>query len=74
MDIRLGISVLWSDESKFIFGKRRVDERMISACLVPNAKHGGGGVLCGGAFLVTVSDLFRIQGTLNQNGYHSILQ
>ena len=22
----------------------------------------------------TVSDLFRIQGTLNQHGYHSILQ
>ena len=34
-------------------------------------RHGGGGV---GALLVTVSDLFRIQGTLNQHGYHSILQ
>jgi hypothetical protein len=29
---------------------------------------------CGDAFLVTLSDLFRIQGTLNQHGYHSILQ
>ena len=24
--------------------------------------------------LVTLSDLFRIQGTLNQHGYHTILQ
>ena len=46
-------SVLWSDESKFeIFGSnrrlfvgRRVGERMISACVVPTMKHGGGGVM-----------------------------
>ena len=45
-------SVLWSDESKFeIFGSnrhvfvlRRVVERMISPCVVPTVKHGGGGV------------------------------
>jgi hypothetical protein len=29
---------------------------------------------CDGALLVTLSDLFRIQGTLNQHGYHSIMQ
>ena len=29
---------------------------------------------CNGALLVTVCDLFRIQGTLNQHGYHSSLQ
>jgi hypothetical protein len=29
---------------------------------------------CGGALLVTICDLFRIQGTLNEHGYHSILQ
>ena len=29
---------------------------------------------CGGALLVTLSVLFRIQGTLNQHGYQSILQ
>jgi hypothetical protein len=45
--------------------KRRVGERMISACVVPTVKHGGAVILC---------DLFRIQGTLNQHGYHSILQ
>ena len=29
---------------------------------------------CGCALLVTLSDLFRIQGTLNQHGCHNILQ
>ena len=50
-------SVLWSDVSKFaIFGSNhrvfvrcRVGERMISTCVVPTVKHGGGGVMCGGA-------------------------
>jgi hypothetical protein len=48
-------SVLWSDEAKFemigssrrVFVRRRVVERMISACLAPTVKHGGGVmVLC----------------------------
>ena len=48
---------------------------MISACVVPTVKHGGGGVMVWGCFDGdTVCDLFRIQGTLNQHGYHSILQ
>ena len=48
---------------------------MISACVVPTVKHGGGGVIVWVCFAGdTVSDLFRIQGTLNQLGYHSILQ
>jgi hypothetical protein len=41
--------VLWSVESKFaifgshcrVFVRRRVGERMISACVVPTVKHGG---------------------------------
>ena len=50
-----GKSVLWSDEPKFqifgsnccVFVRRRVCERMISACVVPTVKHGDGvGVLC----------------------------
>ena len=54
-----GKSVLWSDESKFeifgfnrrVFVRRRVGERITSACMVPTVKHGGGGgvmvwVLC----------------------------
>jgi hypothetical protein len=48
---------------------------MNSACLVPTVKHGGGGVMVWGSFAGdTVSDLFQIQDTLNQHGYHSILQ
>ena len=49
MDIR---PVLWSDESKFeifgserlVFVRHRVGDQMISACVAPTVKHGGGGV------------------------------
>ena len=44
-------SVLWSESKCKIFGSNRsvfvrcrVGERMISACVVPTVKHGGGGV------------------------------
>ncbi|CAJ0966938.1 unnamed protein product [Ranitomeya imitator] len=76
-------SVLWSDESKFeIFGSNhrvfvrcRKGERMDSTWLVPTVKHGGGGVMVWGCFAGdTVGDLFKIEGILNQHGYHSILQ
>jgi hypothetical protein len=45
---------------------------MNSACVVPTVKHGGV-MVCGG-FAGDTRDLFRIQGTLNQHGYHSIRQ
>ena len=49
-------SVLWSDESKFelfgsthrVFVQCRKGERMVSTRLVPNVKHGGGGVMMWG--------------------------
>ena len=57
------------------FVRRRVGERMISACVVPTMKHGRRAVMMWGCFSGdTVGHLFRIQGTLNQHGYHSILQ
>ena len=74
-------SVLWSDESKFeifgsnrrVFVRRRVGEQMISACVVPTVKHGG--LMVWRCYAGdTVCNLFRIQGILNQHGYHSILQ
>ena len=48
---------------------------MIYPCMVPTLKQGGGGVMVsGGFFCDSVSELFGIEGTLNQHGYHSILQ
>ena len=74
-------SVLLSDESKFeivgsnrcVFVRHIVSERRISACVVPTVKHGGGGVMVW-ACLAGDTDLFIIEGSLTQNGYHSILQ
>ena len=55
-------SVLWSDESK-------CDD--LHMC---DSHREAWRRWCDGALLVTRSDLFRIQGTLNEHGYHSILQ
>ena len=47
----------------------------VSTCIVPTVKLGGGGVMVWGCFAGdTVGVIFKIEGTLNQHGYHSILQ
>ena len=39
--------------------------------MVPTMKHGGGGVMVWGCFTGdTVGDLFKVEGTLSQHGYH----
>jgi hypothetical protein len=61
--------------NRLVFVKRTVGECMISSCVVPNVKHGGGGVMVWDFFAGdTVCNLFRIQGTFNQHDYLSILQ
>ena len=47
---------------------------MISACVFPTVKHGGGVMVWGCFAGDTVYDSFTIQGTLNQHVYLSILQ
>ena len=74
--------MLWSDGSKFeffgftrcVFVRHRRGERMVATCMVSTVKHGGESVMVWGCFADdTVGDLFKIEGTLNQHGYHSIL-
>ena len=47
---------------------------MISPCVVPTVKQGGGVMVWGCFAGDIVCDWFIIQGTLNQHGYHSNLQ
>jgi hypothetical protein len=48
---------------------------MIPQCVTPTVTHGGGSVMAWGSFAGSrVGELHRVSGTLNQYGYHSILQ
>ena len=75
--------VLWTNESTFeifgssrrVFVRCRVGERMVLQCVTPTVKHGGGSVMIWGSFAGSRDgDLHRVTDTLNQKGYHSILQ
>ncbi|KAL6468385.1 hypothetical protein MHYP_G00240620 [Metynnis hypsauchen] len=75
--------VLWADESEFeIFGpsckisvRHRVGRRMVPQCVTSTVKHGGRSVMVWGCSAGSrVGDLYGVRGTLNQNGYHSVLQ
>ena len=55
--------------------RRRTTEKMLEEFLTPPVKHGGGNVMVWGCFGAgQVGDLYKVKGTLNQEGYHSILQ
>ena len=48
---------------------------MVPQCVTPTVKHGGGSVMIWGSFAGSrVGNLHRVTGTLNQKGFHSILQ
>jgi transposase len=74
--------VLWSDETYFTLfprpGKqlvrRRPGEEMMSDCLSPTVKHGGGKIMVWGCFHASGVGLLRkVTGTMDQQQYHTIL-
>lgn len=53
----------------------RVGKRLVSQCVTPTVKHGGGTAMVWSCFARgQVGDLHRVPGLLNQKGYHNILQ
>jgi transposase len=74
--------VLWSDESPFTlfprsghrYVRRQPGEEMMEQCLEKTVKHGGGKIMVWGCFHANgVGILRKIEGTMDQNQYHTIL-
>lgn len=63
--------MLWSDVSKSeVLVRSREGEQMVSACVVPIVKLGGGGVMVWGCFAGNTDDnLFKTQ---SQHGYQAL--
>ena len=69
--------VLFTDESKFEIygGNRRAGETMIPQSIRPTVRHGGGNIQVWGCFAYSgVGHLQRIDYTMTEEKYHSILQ
>jgi transposase len=76
-------SILFTDEKKFemVNSKRRIycwkvkGEELRNDTIQPTVKHGGGSVMMWGSFLGDrVGDLYRVDGIMKKEEYHSILQ
>ena len=74
--------VLWSDEKKFeLFNskrrqhcRRRKGEPLRDDTIQPTVKHGGGSAMFWGCFGANqVGDIFKIDGIMRKEEYHSIL-
>lgn len=75
--------VLFTDESKFqLFGshrrqyvRRRQNESLLSQCLQPTIKFGGGSIIVWGSFSGSgVGSLVPVEGTMKKEDYLSILR
>ena len=75
--------VLWSDESSFqvfcggsrVIVRRRVGERFHKNCINPTVKHGGRSLMVWGCMSwLGVGQLYRCEGTMNQDQYLDVLR
>lgn len=58
------------DSKCYVIVRFREGEQLVSACVGPTVKHGGGGAMVWGYLAAdTVGELFKIHGTLIQHGH-----